>query len=562
MRKASLLLAALLISCAHAPQTTPAPAGDSRARAADLSTPSPATTPVSADAPRRCQADVQVHRETPALLGLAYGNGYYVSVGRAGRILRSTDGQRWLPVQSPTACHLYAVAYGAGRFVAVGELSTVLTSVDGLAWQAVPVVAGMYDLQSIIWAGFFMVTGPVHFNLKSADGLTWGPLPTGSNSFTGVVWTGNRFLGAVWNGPLLNSATGEQWEPVQTPLPAPEISALGYGEGRAVAACAGGSVLTAADGEHWQASQSGLDGQPRALANGGGRFALLGDAGTLRWSQDGGVHWAASGGGTPAHITALAYLHDRFIIATPDGLYSSADGSNWQPGRLAARPEHVVAAYMSDWRWSSNRQPLYASVAADAPRLAGIVAMADQLVSLADFSLQPFAITTMGSSTPRLNLVAASGAMTTVEFAFHCDAGPDLPRCERSADAVLVNGWPFGGKGLAQYLAEQRYLNDFAPRDGPLLLVLSPAPDAHDHVVVRPGEAMLVRGFAAPTAEAAVTLAGFGGHTAHVGSVPVGPGGDWSWQGNLPAFLTPGEYRFCAGAQPACVLRVSVTGGP
>src|SRR5262245_11619292 len=63
-------------------------------------------------------------RTTPTaqdLHDVAYGNGVFVAVGKAGTILHSSDGISWLPAASGTANNLDAVVFGGGLFVAVGD---------------------------------------------------------------------------------------------------------------------------------------------------------------------------------------------------------------------------------------------------------------------------------------------------------------------------------------------------------------------------------------------------------------------------------------------------------
>jgi hypothetical protein len=62
------------------------------------------------------------------LLGVTYGNGLFVAVGKDGTILTSPDGVSWTQRTSPEKRDLLSVAYGNGTFVAVGDWGTILTS--------------------------------------------------------------------------------------------------------------------------------------------------------------------------------------------------------------------------------------------------------------------------------------------------------------------------------------------------------------------------------------------------------------------------------------------------
>jgi hypothetical protein len=64
----------------------------------------------------------------PLLLGVTYGNGYFVAVGDSGRIYSSPDGLAWAQNESGTKAPLSGVAVGNNTFVAVGGSGTILHS--------------------------------------------------------------------------------------------------------------------------------------------------------------------------------------------------------------------------------------------------------------------------------------------------------------------------------------------------------------------------------------------------------------------------------------------------
>jgi hypothetical protein len=69
-------------------------------------------------------------------LAVGFGNGTFVAVGPAGRILTSSDGVTWVLRRNTTNEYLNAITYGAGTFVAVGSYGAVLTSRDAVSWTA------------------------------------------------------------------------------------------------------------------------------------------------------------------------------------------------------------------------------------------------------------------------------------------------------------------------------------------------------------------------------------------------------------------------------------------
>jgi hypothetical protein len=65
------------------------------------------------------------------------GTASFVAVGGSGTILTSPDGVNWTARTSGTSNWLLGVVYGNGLFVAVGRvLCTILTSPDGVNWTA------------------------------------------------------------------------------------------------------------------------------------------------------------------------------------------------------------------------------------------------------------------------------------------------------------------------------------------------------------------------------------------------------------------------------------------
>ena len=59
---------------------------------------------------------------TNALSGITYGNSTFVTVGRNGNILTSTDGSTWTARTSGTLETLKGVVYGNSSFVYLGQI--------------------------------------------------------------------------------------------------------------------------------------------------------------------------------------------------------------------------------------------------------------------------------------------------------------------------------------------------------------------------------------------------------------------------------------------------------
>ncbi|MDH5768012.1 MAG: hypothetical protein OEZ31_03530 [Nitrospirota bacterium] len=169
------------------------------------------------------------------LLGIAYGNGTFVAVGRNAEgtnnlpplILTSPDGVNWT-VRNPGSVEgmLYGIAYGKGTYIAVGASSPswgspiIHTSPDGVNWTAMKLGNVMGDLLSIAYGnGVFIAVGlkdPSFSNssqylLTSPDGVKWTEINTGISGFLSDIAFGNGNFVAVGMKSILTSQDGVTW---------------------------------------------------------------------------------------------------------------------------------------------------------------------------------------------------------------------------------------------------------------------------------------------------------------------------------------------------------------
>lgn len=113
--------------------------------------------------------------------GTAYGGGVYVmacrSVAGNNRVLRSTDGETWDQVNTPTNGWL-SVAYGNGVFVctrSAGATTRIMYSSDGSSWTS---AAGTHTntlaYNSVVFGnGIFLASADGNTFATSSDGVTW-----------------------------------------------------------------------------------------------------------------------------------------------------------------------------------------------------------------------------------------------------------------------------------------------------------------------------------------------------------------------------------------------------
>ena len=160
------------------------------------------------------------------LSAVAYGNGLYVTVGRAGTILSSPDGAAWTQEIANPKVELFDVLWSGSQFLAVGEGGAILTSADGRLWvfQRSGISA---TLRKVAWNGdLFVAVGDGGAVASSSNGRDWtARVPATDSILRGVAWSGRQFLavgdlapssparmGSAGPGPLSKSSTSStQW---------------------------------------------------------------------------------------------------------------------------------------------------------------------------------------------------------------------------------------------------------------------------------------------------------------------------------------------------------------
>ena len=107
--------------------------------------------------------------------------GLFVSVGKSGTILTSSDGTTWTNRRdtSVTTEDLYGVTYANGTFVTVGD-NIILSSSDGTTWTSGSSVSG--DLFNTVnyGNGKFVAVGQSGIIYTSSDGITWTSRASGT----------------------------------------------------------------------------------------------------------------------------------------------------------------------------------------------------------------------------------------------------------------------------------------------------------------------------------------------------------------------------------------------
>jgi hypothetical protein len=268
------------------------------------------------------------------LSGITYGDSQFVTVGRTGTILTSSDGIIWSQHDIGNNFGFSVVGYGNGIFVALGS-GVAVASADGVTWS--PQGRLFYDFRCFGLAygnnrfvGVGQETGPKN-TIVSADGANWEP--GGSGGWLGhSLWKG-QFVAV--GGGIQTSPDGTIWAP--NPFGPPnQLYGIAYGNGQFVAVGDAGTILSSADGVNWVTRQSETQNTLNDVAYGNGIFCAVSGWGTvggmspetpvngaILTSED-GVNWTQRQTATTNAFNRIAYGNGRFVAVGHHGTILSS----------------------------------------------------------------------------------------------------------------------------------------------------------------------------------------------------------------------------------------------
>lgn len=299
------------------------------------------------------------------LYSVAWGNGRYVAVGKAGNLIASTNGRDWTAVVVEINGDLVAVIFGNGRFVASGFMHAsipfsgstspfagaiaglVLTSSDGLDWEPGRGPANDYLVDLTFQDGLFVAAGAygVAFNYTSFDGVHWAAQPPrwGPNLTARQVTSGNGLFLASTDGGLAYSADGTNWLRSTERLYACDLA---FARGQFVGVSWAFAMLSS-DGRDWIRSriqhfpfEPGY--WPQTVMGGPERFVATTSSrdGLVLASPD-GVQWSEVSTGTSQELQAAIYAGGQYLAVGEAGtVTTSPDGLSWTPDQVANRIDY------------------------------------------------------------------------------------------------------------------------------------------------------------------------------------------------------------------------------
>jgi photosystem II stability/assembly factor-like uncharacterized protein len=231
----------------------------------------------------------------------------------------------WMPISTPSSPNLYGVGYtslttcsnnamsATGSFASVGAAGAIFTSADGNIWtppNPANVPSGLPDLYAVTGyaanqnnpgnpAGRWVAVGAGGASVYSTDGgTTWiagnasGVTTQTLRSITHVVGT---FVAVGDVGTILTTTDGITWTTHSSGLttnPLPNLNGVTHGA-YYVAVGDSGTILTSVDANTWylHAVTPTISSNLRQVASIGNLIVAVGDGGTIVTSKDGGATW-------------------------------------------------------------------------------------------------------------------------------------------------------------------------------------------------------------------------------------------------------------------------------
>jgi hypothetical protein len=238
---------------------------------------------------------------------VTYRKELFVTVGRNGLILNSSDGTTWTERKSGTKYNLVGITYGNGLFVGVGKNGQIVTSFDGNWWVKRTYVLSTW-LNGVTYGnGTFVTVGDNGIMLTSSDGISW----TKRTSVT------TNSLGAVKFLPSLTDISCSKKDDSSSSSSADgipgtyQLATNDYANG--VATDSSGNVYVTGG------TKGGLDGNTSAGAN---------DLFVVKYNSSGTKQWTKQLGSVSSDFANGVATDSSGNVYVAGGTYGGLDGNS------------------------------------------------------------------------------------------------------------------------------------------------------------------------------------------------------------------------------------------
>ena len=185
---------------------------------------------------------------TAQLWGIDFGAGRFVTIGDAGTIFSSPDGETWTAATTGVATTLRAVTFADDRFVVVGDAGRVFTSADGLTWtnRSLPTSANFWGAARYNQTWYAIAGATIY---SSADGATWSRVTGSSIPAIGTyqaATVGGVYLVGTNNGSIEFTENFQSWSTLQLDATSGvQLRSAAQGQGVIVVVGTSGDIFTA-----------------------------------------------------------------------------------------------------------------------------------------------------------------------------------------------------------------------------------------------------------------------------------------------------------------------------
>ncbi|MDP4180583.1 MAG: hypothetical protein Q8942_05770 [Bacillota bacterium] len=281
--------------------------------------------------------------ETPNFVGIAYGNGSYISIDDKGGIELSSDCVQWTNTYTEPNGRFLKVIWGNNQYMVL-TTTKVLISPDGYQWTSFDFgnsedTIGICD---IIWDGKKYIGVGYSSIITSTDGLHWDYQDSkGATYLNSIIYTGTEYIAAggyMGSGRVMKSTDGYNWSEWYGLMEE-------YGDDSFEKLCSNGKSYlfqtsfgnlfvsdNLAGGSSSYATSKSLAFYIHDIVSFNNQFVAIASNGTIHYSSD-GKNWSAQQLDSTYYFNKIISSNGKLYILGKFGskksIFTSTDGKVW-----------------------------------------------------------------------------------------------------------------------------------------------------------------------------------------------------------------------------------------